>query len=160
MKNSVTYFLPAILVILLLSSCATTQPIPNPRNSVVERDIYKSILAQSAVKISHAWTQVANESKLIIDPPPRPALDTAPVEMTQMMHVEWQSGPVVPILSSAAKKAGWEFIELGSKPITTPMVSVSGTYPIIRIVEIVGSQVEADVIVDGTRKAIVLDWGL
>lgn len=136
-----------------MAGCASAPSKPAPRIAPP----YAVTLAAAARQVATAWGETARQSRVFRHPQHLPALADAPVSLQQLVRIDWV-GPPVPLLRQLAIRAGWHFLVLGSPPVSTAVVTITGRRAILSDLEQIGSQLtDQRVVVDARARALILD---
>lgn len=159
-KTSGMFFLSVSIGIVLVG-CA--KPYEKPETTVDKyfEKKYGESLSNAEMRVMKSWTQVAGVTRAVqskdIPSPPSDREMTGP--LVRKVNVDW-IGPPSPLLLSLAHRIGWDFVELGSHPPITPVVTAKGNGTIMLFLREIGSQLsQADVQVDSNHRTITLLWG-
>lgn len=152
-----------ILSVLALgvSACSSVDKHSNNEPQVVAApDTVTAMLATAADRASNALETLA-----AIESTRTPATNVGPVgqapaELRRAITVNW-IGPVEPITSTLAERAGYEFLSIGTPPPVPVVVSVDvENRPVIDVLRDIGLQlgVRGDVKVDGQRRVVEIHY--
>lgn len=149
----ISRLIPVILVAACgLSACAT-----KPRPVAVEADPVGLRLVEAADRAAGALRDLADAEQLTSSAAgPVPAVQAPPEELRQLVTVTWV-GPVEPLASALARRAGYGFQTLGDAPPVPLIVDVNAIdMPMIELFRDLGLQAgfRADIAVDAGRRVV------
>lgn len=156
-------FLTVVLSLAALgaSACSSIEKHSNDEPQVVAApDTVTAMLADAADRASNALQTLAS-----IESTRTPATNVGPVgnappELRRSITVNW-IGPVEPIATTLAQRAGYEFLTIGTPPPVPVVVSIDAeNRPVIDILRDIGLQlgVRGDVKVDSQSRVVEIHY--
>jgi defect-in-organelle-trafficking protein DotD len=162
-----TYRLPSLLAVVLLAPAllAGCSRFPwetgSPHPVVATPDSVEVKLADAADKAAAALQSLSAVEQVRTPAPIAPVTPEPTDGLENRMSVDW-TGPVEPLLSRLAARAGYTFRQLGWAPAVPLVVQVdTKNRPIYETLRDVGLQIgsRGSLVVDADRQTVELNYG-
>lgn len=161
--NTMSHFSFLVVSVLALgvSACSSIEKHSNNEPQIVAApDNVSAMLADAADRASDALQTLA-----AIEAVRTPATNVGPVgnappELRRAISVNWV-GPIEPITTTLAERAGYQFLTIGTAPPVPVVVSVDvENRPVIDVLRDIGLQlgVRGDVKVDSQRRVVEIHY--
>ncbi len=152
-----TFQASLLAVVALAAACA---PLKGDPQIAASPDRVSLMMAQAADRASTALeTLAAVEQSRSPGVAVAPIVD-APAELERAITVSW-TGPVEPIASKLASRAGYSFQVVGSPPPVPAVVAINvENTPVVEVLRSIGLQlgVRADLKIDGTTRTVEIHY--
>ena len=129
----------------VMAGCSNVGWTPNvgQRQLVAEPDKVDLMLADAADRSTRALETLAAMEQSQMPIKPVAAVPQVPQDLARGVSVQW-SGPAEPLVQELARKAGYAYNAVGSKPATDIIVSVAAqNKPLIELFRDIGMQMGA-----------------